>query len=182
MICARIYIYMYIVTTKQFKSIIQKLMRLGYIHNNREEQTRVLQVLKMTSESVALDELGIGRIRDAFADKMFPGISTLQKHLKYFSLMPQLYRKATEKRYNRQNEVKSEVVRLERIMTKNLYEGSKDKRGITGSDLIGKNWTNYVKYDPAYIYIRYRPLKFLEVHNFTNLYIPLQKYCIMRQK
>lgn len=37
-------------------------------------------------------------------------------------------------------------------MTKNLYEGSKDKRGITGSDMIGKNRTNYVKYDPAYIY------------------------------
>lgn len=61
-------------------------MKLGYIHNNREEQTRVMQVLKMTSESVALDELGIGRIRDAFADRMFPGISTLQKHMKYFSL------------------------------------------------------------------------------------------------
>lgn len=59
-------------------------MKLGYIHNNREEQTRVMQVLKMTSESVALDELGIGRIRDAFADRMFPGISTLQKHMKYF--------------------------------------------------------------------------------------------------
>lgn len=127
-------------------------MKLGYIHNSREEQTRVLQVLKMTSESVALDELGIGRIRDAFADRMFPGISTLQKHMKYFSLMPQLYRRATEKRYNRPNEVKAEVIRLERIMTKNLYEGSKDKRGITGSDMIGKNWTNYVKYDPAYIY------------------------------
>ena len=38
-------------------------MKLGYIHSNREEQTRVMQVLKMTSESVALDELGIGRIR-----------------------------------------------------------------------------------------------------------------------
>lgn len=75
-------------------------MKLGYIHSNREEQTRVMQVLRMTSESVALDELGIGRIRDAFADRMFPGISTLQKHMKYFSLMPQLYRKATEKRYN----------------------------------------------------------------------------------
>ena len=49
-------------------------MKLGYIHSNREEQTRVMQVLKMTSESVALDELGIGRIRDAFADRMFPGI------------------------------------------------------------------------------------------------------------
>ena len=58
-------------------------MKLGYIHSNREEQTRVMQVLKMTSESVALDELGIGRIRDAFADRMFPGISTLQKHMPF---------------------------------------------------------------------------------------------------
>lgn len=112
----------------------------------------MLQVLKMTSESVALDELGIGRIRDAFADRMFPGISTLQKHMKYFSLMPQLYRKATEKRYNRPNEVKAEVIRLERIMTENLCKGIEGIRGITGSDMIGKNWTNYVKYDPAYIY------------------------------
>ena len=56
-------------------------MKLGYIHNNREEQTRVMQVLKMTSESVALDELGIGRIRDAFADRMFPGISTLRNSI-----------------------------------------------------------------------------------------------------
>jgi hypothetical protein len=128
-------------------------MKLGYIHNNREEQMRVLQVLKMTSESVALDELGIGRIRDAFADRMFPGISTLQKHTKYFSLMPQLYRKAIEKRYNRPSEVKAEIIRLERIMTEKLFEGSTtDKRGITGSDMIGKNCTNYVKYDPAYIY------------------------------
>ena len=127
-------------------------MKLGYIHSSKEEQVRAMQVLKMTSESVALDELGIGRIRDAFADRMFPGISTLQKHTKYFSLMPQVYRKATEKRYNRLSEVKAEIVRLERIMTKNLYDGSTIKWGITGSDTIGKETGSYVKYDPAYIY------------------------------
>ena len=127
-------------------------MKLGYIHSSKEEQVRAMQVLKMTSESVALDELGIGRIRDAFADRMFPGISTLQKHTKYFSLMPQVYRKATEKRYNRLSEVKAEIVRLERIMTKNLYDGSTIKWGITGSDTIGKGTGSYVKYDPAYIY------------------------------
>lgn len=127
-------------------------MKLGYIHTNCEEQNKVLQVLKMTSESVALDELGIGRLRDAFADLMFPGTSTLQKHLKYFSLMPQLYKKATERRYNRMSEVKAEIIRLERIMTKNLFENSTDRRGITGSDMIGKGGNNYVKYDPAYIY------------------------------
>ena len=124
-------------------------MKLGYIHTNKDEQNRVLQVMKMLSEPVALDELGIGRIRDAFADLMFPGISTLQKHMKYFSLMPQLYKKATEKRYSRLSEVRAEVIRLERIMTRNLYEGSEDKRGITGSEVIGRNSNNYVKYDPA---------------------------------
>ena len=127
-------------------------MKLGYINSSREEQARAMQVLKMTSESVALDELGIGRIRDAFADRMFPGISTLQKHTKYFSLMPQVYRKATERRYNRLSEVKAEIVRLERIMTKNLYDGSTIKWGITGSDTIGKGTGCYVKYYPAYIY------------------------------
>ena len=127
-------------------------MQLGYIQSSKEEQARAMQVLKMTSESVALDELGIGRIRDAFADCLFPGISTLQKHIKYFSLMPQVYRKAIERRYNRQAEVRAEIVRLERIMTKNLYEGSSVKWGITGSDTIGKGSGSYVKYDPAYIY------------------------------
>ncbi len=128
-------------------------MKLGYIHTNKDEQAKVLQVMKMLSESVALDELGIGRIRDAFSDLLFPGISTLQKHMKYFSLMPQLYKKATYKRYNRQGEVRAEVVRLERLMTKNLVEGSPEGTiGITGSEVIGKNNTNYVKYDPAYIY------------------------------
>jgi hypothetical protein len=127
-------------------------MHLGYIHTNREELTKVVQVLKLTSESVALDELGIGRLRDAFAYKMFPGISTLQKHMKYFSLMPQLYKKAAEKQYARISEVKAEIVRLERIMTRVLYENSEVKTGITGSDMILRNTNNYVKYDPAYIY------------------------------
>lgn len=48
--------------------------------------------------------------------------------------------------------MKAEIIRLERIMTKNLYDGSADKRGITGSEMIGKSGNNYVKYDPAYIY------------------------------
>ena len=143
-------------------------MKLGYVLINKEEQTKVLQVLKLTSESVALDELGIGRIRDAFADLMFPGVSTLQKHIKYFSLMPQLYKKASQKKYNRISEVKSEIIRLEKILTKNLYDGSSVKTGITGSDVIRKNQNVYVKYDPAYIYNS--GLQTFEILRSPNLY------------
>ena len=99
-------------------------MKLGYIHNSREEQTKVLQVLKMTSESAALDELGIGRLRDAFADRMFPVICTLQTHMTSFSLMPQLSRKAAERRYNRSSVLYADVCGPPPTMTYNLYWGT----------------------------------------------------------
>ena len=144
------------------------MVKLGYIHSNSEEQAKVLRVLKMTSEPVAIDELGIGRIRDAFADLMFPGTSTLQKHIKYFSLMPQLYKKATEKSYNHKSDVKAEIIRLEKEMTKRLMEGSPEESGITGIESIKKDSNSYVKYDPAYIYnsglITYKILRSPNVH------------------
>lgn len=134
-------------------------MKIGYIHNSAEAHKRAMQVIKLTAEPQALDELGIGRIRDAFADKLFPGISTLQKRLKYFSLMPQVYRKAVEKGYGNINEserqvrnkVRKEVIRLEIEMTRRLYENSPEgeRNGITGSSMKGEK---FVKYDPAYIY------------------------------
>lgn len=128
-------------------------MKIGYIHNSAEAHKRAMQVIKLTAEPQALDELGIGRIRDAFADILFPGISTLQKRLKYFSLMPQVYRKALErgKPYGNPDEVKKEVIRLEIEMTRRLYDNSSEgeRKGITGSSMKGEK---FVKYDPAYIY------------------------------
>ena len=38
------------------------------------------------------DELGIGVIRDAFADQLFPGTSTIQTRVRYFFFLPWLYR------------------------------------------------------------------------------------------
>lgn len=127
-------------------------MKIGYIHNSAEAHKRAMQVIKLTAEPQALDELGIGRIRDAFADILFPGISTLQKRVKYFSLMPQVYRRAVERGpYENIGEIRKEVIRLEIEMTRRLYENSPedDRNGITGSTMKGEK---FVKYDPAYIY------------------------------
>lgn len=134
-------------------------MRIGYIHADWGEQSKVQQVLLALREPGAIDELGIGRIRDAFADRMFPGISTLQKRVKYFSLMPQLYLKVIDnlvknKVHVGENDVAREIVSLEKILTQRLIDDTticdNEKYGITGSDQI-KNG-KFVKYDPAYIY------------------------------
>ena len=116
-----------------------------------------MKVLKMISEPAALDELGIGRIRDAFADKMFPGISTLQKRMKYFALLPQLYNIAAREQYSSLAEVRKVVRKLEIAMTKKLIDGNSEHTGITGINAYDKqtrrfNDGKFVKYTPAYIY------------------------------
>ncbi len=72
-------------------------MQIGFIDFSREERNKVLATLRMLGTQNALDELGIGIIRDAYADIMFPGISTIQTRAKYFVLIPYLFSKAQAK-------------------------------------------------------------------------------------
>ncbi len=149
-------------------------MKIGYIHNNKDEQAKVMGVLRMISIPGAVDELGIGRIRDFFADRMFPGISTLQQRLKYFSLMPQLYKRVAEssKVYESTSEVKADIIKLERKMTEVLCKCDPDENGITGREMYNK--PSFVKYDPVYIYNS--GLQTFGILQKTDLYTAILKY------
>lgn len=125
-------------------------MKLGYIHFDRSEQKKYMAVINRLSLGGAIDELGVGRIRDHYSDAMFPGISSLHQHAKYFILLPLLYRKAITYKYHRLQDVRPQIVKLEKNLTKVLYENSTIKTGITGSEFIDKK--DYVRYDPTYIY------------------------------
>lgn len=125
-------------------------MQVGFVHFDREDQKKYLAVLSKITEGGAIDELGIGRLRDYYSDRMFPGISTLHQHAKYFSLMPLLYREAVKARYPSPSDVRPHIRSLEIEMTRRLCDGSPGASGITGSDAL-RNGT-YVKYDPMYIY------------------------------
>lgn len=125
-------------------------MQLGFVHFDRNDQKKYLAVLSKITEGGAIDELGIGRLRDYYSDRMFPGISTLHQHAKYFSLLPLLYREAVMARYPLVTDVRSHIRSLEIDMTRRLCEGSPGAPGITGSDAL-RNGT-FVKYDPMYIY------------------------------
>ena len=72
-------------------------IKIGFIDYSREERNRILSTLKMLEERSALDELGIGVVRDAYADKLFPGISTLQTRAKYVVLIPYIFQTAKER-------------------------------------------------------------------------------------
>jgi len=66
-------------------------VQIGFIDFSKEERTKILSTLKLLGDQTALDELGIGVVRDAYADLLFPGISTLQTRAKYFVLIPYLF-------------------------------------------------------------------------------------------
>lgn len=63
---------------------------LGWIDFSSDHRDRVRTVLDLLAEKGVVDELGIGVIRDAFADHLFPGISTIQTRAKYFFIIPRL--------------------------------------------------------------------------------------------
>jgi hypothetical protein len=66
---------------------------VGWIDFSSEHREKVRTVIGLLSSPGVVDELGIGVIRDAFADAMFPGISTIQTRAKYFTLTALLIRR-----------------------------------------------------------------------------------------
>ncbi len=133
------------------------MMKIGFVNFNQEEKSKVYKVLQLLRDHRAIDELGISRLRDAFSNKMFSGMSTLQGHAKYFVLLPSLYYQAQKKRYRNLQEVRDEIRRMEINLTQQLINGTPQeiRVGITGSDAIEealRDNSKYVKYDPTYIY------------------------------
>ena len=63
---------------------------LGWIDFSKEQRNKVLNVINLLSEPEAIDELGIGVVRDGFSDIFFPGTSTIQTRAKYFLIVPHL--------------------------------------------------------------------------------------------
>jgi len=62
------------------------------------------QAVALFEEKDTRDELGIGSIRDAFADELFPGTSVIQTRLRYTLLVPWLYaRLESDRRVNSAN-------------------------------------------------------------------------------
>lgn len=133
-------------------------MDIGYINFSQEERNNIYKVIQAIRDHQAIDELGIGRVRDAFSNEMFPGMSTLQNRAKYFVLLPALYLSAEHEKYRNVNEVRQKILELEIKLTRQLLNGTPDpadRKGITGSTVIDqaeKSSSRYVKYDPSYIY------------------------------
>jgi hypothetical protein len=74
-------------------------IQLGWIDYSSEHRHKVMAVLHALTAPGAVDELGIGQIRDGFANLLFPGTSTIQTRAKYFFIVPYLFMELEQQRH-----------------------------------------------------------------------------------
>ena len=152
-------------------------MKIGFIDYSREERNKILSVLSRLNKQGTLDELGIGVVRDAYADILFPGISTLQTRAKYFVLLPYLFRNAEEQAEKGKLRSGPELLRWinaeEDRIAAALDNNCKGEDGIIGGESSRSNRS--VKVKPSAIY--WTGLRTLGI--FRGGSVPLSAACKM---
>ncbi|MCT1884721.1 DUF6361 family protein [Dietzia cinnamea] len=62
----------------------------GWMDTDESQRRKVLEIVELFKEEGTVDELGIGSIRDTFANALFPGTSVLHTRLRYVLFIPWL--------------------------------------------------------------------------------------------
>jgi hypothetical protein len=104
----------------------------AWLDHSESDRRKALDVVDLFREQGTRDELGIGTVRDALADTLFPGISTIQTRAKYFLFVPWIYQTLED------NKTRSrDVARLARKHEIDLISSllsSEDTDGVIGKD------------------------------------------------
>lgn len=129
---------------------------VGWIDFSSEHRDKVRTVIDLLKKQGVVDELGIGVIRNSFADRLFPGVSTIQTRAKYFTLTALLIQD-----YLRQPEPKKEKQTLEeylahwekwcRIKLATRYGSEGEARGIIGIT-FGERSDRDIQRPPSSVY------------------------------
>jgi hypothetical protein len=119
------------------------------------EAEHLRRVVEAFGDKGTLDPIGFGPIRDAVADLLFPGISSIQTRARYFLLVPRIFQALEAQRVPARDFAarrKAEEVRLIRALL-----AGQQAAGATGNDadwlgIIGRTVLDRVRTPPSTIY------------------------------
>ena len=103
---------------------------INWLDHSEEDQRRVREMLQLFSDKDTVDDLGVGTVRDAISNTLFPGTSVIQTRARYFLFVPWIFRRA-EQRHPHQLVVKA--TDMERSLIEALRAGG-DFAGLIGVD------------------------------------------------
>ena len=74
---------------------------LAWIDQDQEARMRAHELLGLFNQPGSRDEMGLGTIRDAFSNLLFPGTNTAQTRLRFSLIVPWVYRALERERMPR---------------------------------------------------------------------------------
>jgi hypothetical protein len=114
------------------------LSSFGWLDHDEGERRRMMEVINLFREKGTLDELGFGTIRDTYAERFFPGTSTIQTRARYFLFIPWLYRQLETERVP-SNRVDRRARELQGRLVQSLKAGGEGSNaGVIGIE-AGEN-------------------------------------------
>jgi hypothetical protein len=102
-----------------------------WLDYSERERRKMLDVVDLFREHDTRDELGIGSVRDAFADLLFPGTSTIMTRARYFLLVPWMYQRQEKSRIG-STQIAEKARKAETDLVEAI-ERSDDNKGNIGS-------------------------------------------------
>ena len=112
---------------------------LAWLDYSEADQRRAREIVRMFSQPESRDELGLGQIRDAISDTLFPGTSVLLTRARYLLFVPWFYREGA--RLRRQgSQLYSWLDTQERRLIGALRNGG-DSSGLIGG-VVGEQVQN----------------------------------------
>jgi hypothetical protein len=70
--------------------------QFGWVDQDDKQRQAMLSVVELFKDEGAVDELGIGSIRDTLADALFPGTSVLLTRARYLLMIPWLLQQVAD--------------------------------------------------------------------------------------
>lgn len=112
----------------------------GWIDFSDTDKQKVMKVIELLQPDGTVDELGVGVIRNALSESMFPGITTIMTRAKYFFIVPRILhdylsrtpKDISAKEYLRQQE--NEI--MQTLAEQNGYS---DDFGVMGINVAKQN-------------------------------------------
>ncbi len=109
---------------------------ISWLDYSEKERRKNLDIVNLFKNQDTRDELGLGTIRDALADTLFPGTGTVQTRARYFLFIPWMYRKLeVQKVSSREIGERARAVEIKLIFA---LEKSGETDGVVGIEARDK--------------------------------------------
>jgi hypothetical protein len=116
-----------------------------WLDHSEQQRRRMMEVVSLFHEQGTVDDLGIGSIRDAISDALFPGLSVLHTRARYLLFVPWLARRLEHDQV-RAADAPRRLRRLEVQLIHALITGD------AGLGIIGVDAQDTVKRLPSVVY------------------------------